>query len=366
MRCVFLRSKKVIVALLAVVVFMGVTAGAFMWMQYKTIRRIDAVSKQVQDINYEPVSFSENQEPTFSSEFPGAHNMMEYMKNNDGENLYKKLISGLDEESVKTVNQILYRFQQKDSNGTNSGFTSKELKQLFDLKRNFKVLKLSDNCFAWNDYLLPINHFEASVFFYQNGITNIKDTDKLKNKDIVDVGGFVGDSALIFSKYTNKKVYSFEPSSLNFDLMQKTVSMNNKKNIVPVKLGLGSKNQEAQIPIDISSGLKTDQTSEEKYSSIESETIKITTLDQYVSENKIDIGLIKVDIEGNEQDFLKGAENTIKTQKPFLLLSIYHNPSDFFNIKPMIESWGLGYDFSIVKCVDGQICAETLLIACPK
>lgn len=55
------------------------------------------------------------------------------------------------------------------------------------------------------------------------------------------------------------------------------------------------------------------------------EEISIITLDSFVEENNIRVGLIKVDIEGSEQDFLKGAEKTIKTQKPFLLISIYHN-----------------------------------------
>ena len=36
---------------------------------------------------------------------------------------------------------------------------------------------------------------------------------------------------------------------------------------------------------------------------------------------------------------------------------------DFFNIKPMIESWDLGYEFKIVKPVDGAIILETMLIA---
>jgi len=332
-----------------------------------SIKGIAEITKQSSQQNensyYEPVFFSE--EPSFTSDFPGPSEMISYAKSHNFESLYNNLISGLDKESVDTVNRILTRFQQINS-GESAQFTAKELRELDLLRRNFKVLKLNENCFVWNNYFLPIDHFEPSVMLYQNGITNIKDVQKLKNKDIIDVGGFIGDSALIFSDYTNKKVYSFEPSSKNFDLMQKTISMNKKNNIVPVKFGLGSKVQNANIPLEISSSLKTDQSQSEKFSGDKSENVKIIPLDKFASENKLDVGLIKVDIEGNEQDFLKGAENTIKTQKPFLLISIYHNPSDFFNIKPMIESWNLGYTFKIVKCTDGQICAETLLVASPE
>ena len=78
------------------------------------------------------------------------------------------------------------------------------------------------------------------------------------------------------------------------------------------------------------------------------------------------VGLIKTDLEGSEQLFLKGAENTIKMQRPTLLISIYHSADDFFKIKPLIESWNLNYDFKIVKPLDGQILLETLLICEPR
>ena len=92
------------------------------------------------------------------------------------------------------------------------------------------------------------------------------------------------------------------------------------------------------------------------------ETIQLITLDSYVREYKLNVGLIKTDLEGFEQPFLRGAENIIKTQRPTLLISIYHCADDFFKIKPMIESWNLGYKFRIVKPVDGRVSLETLLI----
>ena len=60
-------------------------------------------------------------------------------------------------------------------------------------------------------------------------------------------------------------------------------------------------------------------------------------------------------------EFLKGAKETICTQKPAMLLSIYHQASDYFGIKPLIESWNLGYKFKIHKGVDLNIIVETAL-----
>ena len=44
-----------------------------------------------------------------------------------------------------------------------------------------------------------------------------------------------------------------------------------------------------------------------------------------------------------------------------MLLSIYHNANDFFEIKPLIESWNLGYTFKICKPVDWSLSKETAL-----
>nr|WP_152655876.1 FkbM family methyltransferase [Brachyspira hyodysenteriae] len=75
------------------------------------------------------------------------------------------------------------------------------------------------------------------------------------------------------------------------------------------------------------------------------------------------VGLIKTDLEGFEQPFLRGALNTIKKQKPILIISIYHNYNDFFDIKPMIEELNLGYKFKIAKSNDFELIRETKLIA---
>ena len=86
------------------------------------------------------------------------------------------------------------------------------------------------------------------------------------------------------------------------------------------------------------------------------ETVQIITLDEFVRENKIEVGFIKVDIEGFEMEFLKGAK-----EKPAMLLSIYHQASDYFGIKPLIESWNLGYKFKIHKSIDMHLTLETVL-----
>ena len=208
--------------------------------------------------------------------------------------------------------------------------------------------------------MLPIRHFESSVFYHKHSIKELTTLDKVRQKDIIDVGGFIGDSALVFSDFTDKKIYSFEPSVENFEFMKKTIELNNLTNVVPVNIALGDKVSEILSICGNSSCVSIAPPPSGTLSS--NTAIEATTLDNFVAKNNIEVGLIKVDIEGYEQKFLKGAENTIKNQKPVLLISIYHSLDDFLHIKPIIESWNLGYTFRIIKPKESYF-LETLLVA---
>jgi len=276
---------------------------------------------------------------------------------------YKNLIKSLDNDSIEQISKILSRIQliaiSQESNF--DIFSKEEIEQINKVKNSMiqGTIQLSDDCWAYNKYLLPINHFEPSVFYYRHNIDCLKNLKTIKDRDIIDVGGFIGDSAIVFEDFTDKKIYTFEPVNENYNNILKTIKLNNSSKIVPVKTGLGSKEEDVEIYLQ-DSGSSINRILN-KDASIE--IIHNSTLDKFVEENNLNVGLIKVDIEGYEQEFLKGAIKTIKTQKPSLLISIYHNASDFFKIKPLIESWDLGYSFQIVKPIDGSVRGEILLIA---
>lgn len=179
---------------------------------------------------------------------------------------------------------------------------------------------------------------------------NLTDKDKefLKDKDIIDAGAFTGDTSLPLSKITDKNVYAFEPFENSFKLLNKNVNDNNIENIVPVKKSLGNINGERTLFLSGNNvqGITSDPNIRNYDNEIK---VEETTIDKFVEENNLDVGLITVDVEGAEMDLLNGAINTIKTQKPILNISIYHKVSDFFNIIPWIANLGLGYEFKIVK-----------------
>lgn len=295
-------------------------------------------------------------------EWYGEENFKKF--NGDIKEKYLKLISGLDKNSVEIIDRIIHRIQTNfNDNIYHFCLSESERRDYLDIKKTFlsKIIKLSDNCWSYEGYKLPDNKFEISVFYYKYFIPTLKKPTFFKNKDIIDVGGFNGDSALLFSNYTKKKVYTFEPIEGLYNKILETIKLNNLKNVIPINCALGSIAATKDIAVADFGG--STMLSKDFYKDNKTAQIRVDTLDNFVEQNKLNVGLIKVDIEGYEQEFLKGAIQTLKKQRPTLLISIYHTFEDFFDIKPMIEDLNLGYKFKIERPVNDQIFTETLLIA---
>lgn len=277
---------------------------------------------------------------------------------------FLRLTAGMDAISVEAIIRILLRQKKYLNSDQNSIdlFTRKEQEEMRLLNENFnsEILKLSENLYAYKNYLLPINHFESSVFYYKHGLAQVKTLDKVKGKAIVDAGGFIGDSVLVLSELLPSAIYTFEAVPENFELLKKTIRLNHIENVVAENVALGAEPGTLSIYVQGSGSSPVERPGINYKEKIE---VPVITLDDYVAEQHLDIGLIKVDIEGGEPAFLAGAMRTICEQKPILLLSIYHNAHDFFELKPLIESWNLGYTFSIHKPTYGNATSETLLLA---
>ena len=152
----------------------------------------------------------------------------------------------------------------------------------------------------------------------------------IKNGAAIDGGAAAGDSSLVISAYKPTAIYAFEPSERHARELEKTIYLNQaQQKIKIVRMGLGTDNGTALIHDQYADTYQTSTTSIDSF-----------------AKDKI-ISLIKLDIEGMEYSVIEGAKKTIYRDKPILLISIYHAGRDFFDIKPLIESWKLGYQFII-------------------
>jgi FkbM family methyltransferase len=229
-------------------------------------------------------------------------NFDEYFTNNSEAlpKKYLRLINGLDDESCSIIQIILSRLMILYMNNwpemlfEATAFESQELKKIRE-ELDSMIICFPNDIFAYKHFLMPL--FEDHAPFYSKIFIEELDLHKIRGKDIIDVGGFTGDTALVFSDYTDKKVYAFEPSPRHMKIMLETVKLNNTDKIIPVPLGLGDMDADLYMPDRLDGGASfTDK----------GLSVKITSLDEWVKHNNVEIGMIKVDIEGYEQKLSVG------------------------------------------------------------
>lgn len=166
-----------------------------------------------------------------------------------------------------------------------------------------------------------------------------------KNESFVDCGAYVGDSISRFLEATNNKfdeIYSFEMDKSNFDILKNNViKMDEEINKKIECFNCGVWNEHAIIQY----GTEENGTGE-SYSLYKAEnglldekqiqSVKTVKLDEVLADKKVT--LIKMDIEGAEQNALKGAEEIIKTQKPKMAICLYHRIDAFWEIPLYLKS----------------------------
>ncbi|MGK0297222.1 MAG: FkbM family methyltransferase [Gammaproteobacteria bacterium] len=167
-----------------------------------------------------------------------------------------------------------------------------------------------------------------------------------KNKDAIDVGANTGLYTYFLSNLA-KNVYAFEPHTNLATFLDKAT----KKNVTVINKALS--NTQAILPFYIPvTGTRKhlniaslNENIKNNYQCV-TEKIQTITLDELRYKN---IGFIKIDVEGHELLVLKGAINTIKDQKPTILieiLDIKDNPELHPTIKFLIP---LGYEIFVMQ-----------------
>ena len=328
--------------------------------------KIDQISAgQKQSVN--ETEFSRMSRTLFAGFRYWEDNFYNAIKGTDIEERYDRLVSGLSDDDRTMVDSMIGRIQHLCEKGDKTCYLPDEAERIYrNRKESLRIVKLNDHCFVYRGYKLPINLFETSTFACNYGLDLIEHPEYSDGKDIIDAGAYIGDSALVFDRYFSKcrRIYAFEPDADSYALMEKTIAMNKKSNIVPVAMGLGDSNCEGELTSHgMGSNLLDRRFGQEPK---KDRTIKIVRLDDYAKQNNIVAGVIKTDLEGFEMHFLRGALETIKKDRPILVLSIYHSADDFFGIKPFIEDLGLGYRFRLFKADDGMILGGTCLICIPE
>ena len=141
-------------------------------------------------------------------------------------------------------------------------------------------------------------------------LTNYKEVE---NKIAIDVGAYIGTHSIFFSKIF-KKVISFEPHPRSFEILK--LNSNNYENIEIFNLGCSNKNYKAKLRGKHTNVGGSTITNEK---SIFNHEIKLVKLDDHLLEINGEIGLIKIDTEGHENEVIQGSRKIINKYRPIIV-----------------------------------------------
>jgi FkbM family methyltransferase len=272
--------------------------------------------------------------------------------------LYANLV---DEESRKTlVDVVAYRAlgHRKIKLAMNSPEFWAIRKKAFALPREgeeidvgflgWKLQQVSLAPFGYPIKMFATKGANVTTFVHQQYRCETPDgpIECAKGDYVIDAGACYGDTALYFSHLAGPtgRVCSFEFMPDNLKILRKNLELNST---------LAQTIQIQENPVWVESGKELFVSGSGPGTTVTEN--KITQDAASVSTLKIDdvvgsadfpkVDFIKMDIEGAEQQALRGAEECIRRFKPKLAITVYHSLEDFWEIPQWIDELGLGYKF---------------------
>lgn len=186
----------------------------------------------------------------------------------------------------------------------------------------------------------------------------------IENRDVIDAGSFDGSSARFFlQNHPVQRVFCFEPDPANFaHLMNDSLAELSSGRIVATQVALSNRMGLAIMsPAGMGSSRAKAELVEEPRIVVRSKTI-----DGFLKDfPEANIGLIKLDVEGDGVLALQGAVQTIRTHRPVLIVSFYHTPQEFAETPPYLLDTFPEYSFRVRK-VAPNLFKEHVMIGVPK
>lgn len=204
---------------------------------------------------------------------------------------------------------------------------------------------LDENMISFVDYT---KEAAQNIYFEDKCL----DKERLKGKAFVDAGAYDGTDTIHFINWMNQmnaKAVVFEADSDNFEVTKKNLSI--YPQIILYNQGLSD--------IQGQQSFLSGKGEMSNFSSDGNHTIYMNFLDKVASD--MEIGYIKMDIEGFEKQALTGAKRIIAEQSPVLGISIYHKREDIWEIPKLILNLNPEYKFFLRHYSLGVI--DTVLYA---
>lgn len=188
-------------------------------------------------------------------------------------------------------------------------------------------------------YIWEIGHHRDFVTVDDDYEEYISDWFNHGSDVFIDVGAYVGRYSVILNNRF-KKIYAFEPTWATYQRLKKNILINGIENVSALRLALMDQTGFFDMNIKYTPG--TNSLLNEK-NVLGLELVECCLLDDLIFNGKID--LIKIDVEGAEKMVLRGAENTIRMNKPRIIIEVEKENRLF------VKSFMLALDYSEeLKC----------------
>lgn len=196
-------------------------------------------------------------------------------------------------------------------------------------------IKISDNQSIKFYCPSKISSFRAKTFFSKEPETIKWMNDSgSENKVFYDIGANMGIYSIYYAKKFKSKVFSFEPAFKNLDLLSKNIKLNSLENkIVLIPNPISNKAHLSDFfQLNTTAGGSTATFNDEDTKKIHLNKKNINlnptqyrtlglSIDSLIDENLILApDLIKIDVDGNEEQIIKGCKKTIQKIKKISLL----------------------------------------------
>ena len=135
---------------------------------------------------------------------------------------------------------------------------------------------------------------------------------------VLDVGANCGYYSVLMAKWVGERgrVYAFEPSPRNLPALRRNLDLNHGAKVQVCQAALGDRAGFCDMEETEAGNFGMDRIGS-------GSSIPVTTLDSWLKENSVPrVDFIKVDIEGSETRFLRGAAATLREFRPAMLIEI--------------------------------------------
>jgi FkbM family methyltransferase len=165
----------------------------------------------------------------------------------------------------------------------------------------------------------------------------------VKDKNVLDIGAFVGDSPIYFILKGAKKVYAVEPNPDAYNEMLENIKLNNMENrIIPINMGI---NYEKDYVNTHTKAVNTQGTLLKSGGN----GIKVPAgkLSDIIDKYNIDAQILKMDCEGCEYDIILKDYDTIKEFDEIGFE--YHANNTKIPVKKLLEKLNKDFEYKFIR-----------------